>query len=221
MLNLPASTIFNRRIPKQKFYTNLPVSSKVVRLFTDQIDSIYWAHKLAPDTINVESGTSVLEIQILQIRLKTESLDESVITLIDREIPYHLVFVVCYQDHGQLWIAYKEEAKNREDKYKVNRYYKTEWMPLEKLSLKLEGINLDQIYESFILQIAGSELEKYEEEDLKAAIDRSEATQRLKKAIARLEKQIIREKQYNRQVRLRGELRRLQEELSMLERRRA
>ena len=101
MLNLPASTIFNRRIPKQKFYTNLPVSSKVVRLFTDQIDSIYWAHKLAPDTINVESGTSVLEIQILQIRLKTESLDESVITLIDREIPYHLVFVVCYQDHGQ------------------------------------------------------------------------------------------------------------------------
>ncbi len=94
-------------------------------------------------------------------------------------------------------------------------------MPLEKLSLKLEGINLDQIYESFILQIAGSELEKYEEEDLKAAIDRSEATQRLKKAIARLEKQIIREKQYNRQVRLRGELRRLQEELSMLERRRA
>jgi hypothetical protein len=94
-------------------------------------------------------------------------------------------------------------------------------MPLEKLSLKLEGINLDQIYESFILQIAGSELEKYEEEDLKAAIDRSEATQRLKKAIARLEKQIIREKQYNRQVRLRGELRRLLEELSMLERRRA
>ena len=90
-----------------------------------------------------------------------------------------------------------------------------------ELSLKLEGINLDQIYESFILQIAGSELEKYEEEDLKAAIDRSEATQRLKKAIARLEKQIIREKQYNRQVRLRGELRRLQEELSMLERRRA
>jgi len=221
MLNLPASTIFNRRIPKQKFYTNLPVSSKVVRLFTDQIDSIYWAHKLAPDTINVESGTSVLEIQILQIRLKTESLDESVITLIDREIPYHLVFVVCYQDYAQLWIAYKEEAKNREDKYKVNRYYKTEWMPLEKLSLKLEGINLDQIYESFILQIAGSELEKYEEEDLKDAIDRSEATERLKTAITRLEKQIIREKQYNRQVRLHGELRRLQEELRMLERRRA
>ena len=124
----------------------------MVRLFTDQIDSIYWA-QAGTGYHQRESGTSVLEIQILQIRLKTESLDESVITLIDREIPYHLVFVVCYQDYGQLWIATKNEAKNREDKYKVNQYYKTEWMPLEKLSLKLEGINLDQIYESFILQI--------------------------------------------------------------------
>ena len=112
MLNLPASTIFSRRIPKQKFYTNLPVSSRLVRLFTDQIDSIYWAHKLAPDTINVEAGTSVLEIQILQIRLKTESLDESVITLIDRN-SISFGIVVCYQDYAQLWIAYKEEAKNR------------------------------------------------------------------------------------------------------------
>lgn len=221
MLKLPASTIFDRRIPKQKFYTNLPVSSKVVRLFTDQIDSIHWTHKLAPDTINVDAGSNVAEIQILQIRLKTESLDENVITLIDREIPYHLVFVVCYQDYGQLWIAHKEEAKNREDKFKVNRYYKTEWMPLDELSLRIEGINLDQIYESLILQIAGNELEKYEEEDLKAAIDRSEETDRLKKAIARLETRIVREKQYNRQVKLNGELRKLKEELRRLEKRRA
>jgi hypothetical protein len=50
MLNLPDNTVFNRRIPKQKFYQNLPVSSKIVKLFTDQIDSIHWTHKLAPDT---------------------------------------------------------------------------------------------------------------------------------------------------------------------------
>lgn len=221
MLKLPASTAFNKKIPKQKFYTNLQPSSKVVRLFTNQIDTIHWTNKLAPDTLNVEAGTNVTEIQIIEINLKSEGLDEELITLIDREIPYHLVFAVRYQGYGQLWIAYKEDAKNREGKFKVNRYYKTEWLPFEELNLKLEGLNLDQIYEGFLLQIAGGELTKVEEEDLKTAIDRSNEVEKLNKAIIRLENKIHREKQYNQQVKLMGDLRKLKLELESLEKRRA
>jgi len=219
MLNLPSSTIFNKRIPKQKFYNHLPVTSKIVKLFTDQIDSVYWAHKLAPDTINLEPGLSVSEIQVLQIELKSDQLDESVVSLIDREIPYHFVFVVSYKGYGQLWIAHKEEAKNREGKFKVNRYFTTEWLPLEQLTLKIEGINLDQVYEGFVIQIAGDELVKEDEENLTSAVKRSEEISYLRWEISRLENRMRIEKQFNRQVKLYREIRDLGAELNRLENR--
>ena len=37
MLNLPSSTEFGRRVPKQKFYEHLDASPEVKRLFIDQI----------------------------------------------------------------------------------------------------------------------------------------------------------------------------------------
>lgn len=221
MLHLPASTAFNRRIPKQKFYDELQVSNKVVRLFTDQVDTIHWTHKLAPETLNVDAGKTVMEIQVIEIKLKDANISEDLLTLIDREIPYHLVFVIRYQDHGQLWIAYKDDAKNREGKFRVTQYYKTDWLPYNELSLRLEGLNLDQIYEGFLLQIAGDTLQKQEEEDLESAIKRTQEMEKLQKAIEKLKNKIPREKQFNQQVKLNGELRKLELELEMLEKWRA
>ena len=56
MLNLPASAAFERRIPKQKFYANLTVTPELRRCFTEQIESITWADKLAPQTMNLAAG---------------------------------------------------------------------------------------------------------------------------------------------------------------------
>lgn len=90
---------------------------------------------------------------------------------------------------------------------------------MEELSLKIEGINLDQIYESFLKQIAGENLLKYddESEDLRLTIERSNQADKLRKAIAKLESKIAKEKQYNRQVKFMGELRKLKQELIILE----
>lgn len=220
MVNLPANTVVNRRIPKQKFYDELQVSSKITKLFTEQVETIYWTHKLAQDTLNMDAGSDVLEIQVIEIKLKDAEISEDLLTLIDREIPYHLVFVVRYRDFGQLWIAYKDDAKNREGKFKVNHYYKTGWLPYNELDLRLEGLNLDQIYEGFLLQIAGDSLVKENEEDLEIAIERSQDIERIKKAIERLQDKIKKERQFNRQVKLMGELRKLKLELEMLEKRR-
>ena len=56
MLNLPSSTEFGRRVPKQKFYEHLDVSPEVKRLFIDQIKLITWANKLSPQTMNLGAG---------------------------------------------------------------------------------------------------------------------------------------------------------------------
>ena len=39
MIELPASTLFNRRIPKQKFYDNISVTPQLKRAFDEQIRS--------------------------------------------------------------------------------------------------------------------------------------------------------------------------------------
>ena len=110
MQNLPESTQFNRRIPKQKFYDNLSVTPALKRAFVDQIRLIYWKNKIAASTLNLAAGETVTEIEIFEIRLNTPSLDEAVLRLIDREIPYHIIFLLEYDGKYQAWTAYNPAA---------------------------------------------------------------------------------------------------------------
>lgn len=213
MLSFPKSTVFNRRLPKQKFYDNLSISSKVEQQFVKEIDTIYWRNKLAPDTLNITAGDEVTEVEVIEIKLKQQGISKNVIELIDREIPYHIVFVLRFQNVGQIWISYKTSSKTREDKFKVDTYYTTEWMPYEALHLEINGLDLDKIYENFITQVAGDRLERNSDVDIKTAIDRAKEKERLVRHINNLETKIRNEKQFNRQVKMMGELRKLKAEL--------
>lgn len=92
MIGLPKSTEFNRRIPKQKFYENLSVSSTLKRIFVEQIKGIWWRNKIAATTINLAAGETVTEIEIFEICLSAPLLNETVLRQIDKEIPYHILF---------------------------------------------------------------------------------------------------------------------------------
>ena len=215
MLSFPKSTVFNRRLPKQKFYDNLSISSKVEQQFVKEIDTIYWRNKLAPDTLNITAGDEVTEVEVIEIKLKQQGISKNVIELIDREIPYHIVFVLRFQNVGQIWISYKTSSKTKEDKFKVDTYYTTEWMPYEDLSLEINGLDLDKVYENFVIQVAGDRLERDSNMDIKTAIDRAKEKERLVRHINNLETKIRNEKQFNRQVKMMGELRKLKAELDV------
>ncbi len=216
MLTFPKTTEFNKRIPKQKFYNNLRVSTRLEELFVKEIDTIYWRNKLSPETLNVTVGSRVTEIEIIEINLKEDKLSQDVIEFIDREIPYHLVFILRYKDLARICVSYKEDSKNREGKFKVDAYYKTQWMKYEDLSLKIEGLNLDTIYENFILQVAGERLEQEDGVDLKDIVEKAKEKERLESLIFTLKKRIRNEKQYNIQVRLMGELRKIKKQLKSI-----
>ena len=70
MLSLPKTTEFNKRIPKQKFYENLPVTPVLKRAFVEQIRTIWWRNKIAAATVNLAPGEAVTEIEVLELRLK-------------------------------------------------------------------------------------------------------------------------------------------------------
>ena len=214
MLGLPKSTEFNKRIPKQKFYENLSVTPALKRIFIDQIKVIYWRNKIATTTMNLAAGGTVTEIEVFEVRLTAPQLDESVLKQIDKEIPYHILFLLEYEGKYQAWTAYKESAASGNIAFKVGTYYHTEWLPEQELPLKVEGLNTDAVYENFVRQIAGDAL--HSSESLKESVERDARRQELQKKITALQAKVRKEKQLNKQVQLNTELKKLRKELEEL-----
>ncbi|HPB88189.1 MAG TPA: DUF4391 domain-containing protein [Thermotogota bacterium] len=213
MLAFPKSTLLDRSIPKQKFYLNLKASSSLERLFIDEVKSIRWMYKLAPDTFNIREGETVKEIEVLELSLKGTTISQEIVEAIDREIPYHLVFVMRYLDKGQIWISYKQDSKKKAGTFKVERYYTTDWIPYDDLTLPFDGLTMDRLYESFLLQVAGDRLQREAGDDIQEAVEKDIQREKLVRRIQKLENKIRNERQFNRQVGLMEELREAQAQL--------
>lgn len=217
MVHLPKSTEFNKRIPKQKFYENLTITPQLKRQFTDQIKGIWWKHKIAATTVNIAAGEEVTEIEVFEIKLSSEQLDEAVLRQIDKEIPYHLMFLLECDGKHQAWIGYKEATTSGTSAFKVTTYYHTEWMAKESLPLSIEGLNLDAVYENFVRQIAGDSLPpNLKDESLKDTVERTLKRQQLEKEIERLDKLARAEKQPKKKFEFAQQIRKLQQDMEAL-----
>lgn len=218
MLWLPKSTEFNKRLPKQKFYENLTITPALKKNFVDDIRMIYWCNKIAASTMNLAAGQTVTEIEVFEIQLTTQTVNEAILRQIDREIPYHILFLLECGGKYQAWIGYKE-ATTGNNAFKVNRYYHTDWMTQDELPLKAEGLSLDAVYENFVRQLAGTELEQTEgvQKTLQEAVQRSEQKAKLQKQIESLQVKIRKEKQLNKQMEMNTELKKLKKFLSKMD----
>ena len=203
MLGLPRSTEVNRRVAKEKLYQNAALVPRTREMIKDQIDSVFWRNKLADSTMAISAGETVAEIQIFEIQLRQRELDKRVLPAIAKAIPYKILFILVFGDEAQLWIEVS------------GTFYNTDWQPLGGFALKFEGLNLDAVYENLARQISGGRLGT--EGDIEEAVDRDKQRQRLERDIVALEKKLLREKQFNKQVELNGELKRLKKELEELQ----
>lgn len=212
MFGFPALTEFGKRIPKQKFYENIDISSALKRVFVEQIRLIYWRNKLAATTLNLAAGETVTEIEVFEVRLNTPQLEEAVLRQMDKEIPYHILFVLTCEGKAQAWIGYKEATASGNNAFKVSRYYHTDWVPEDELQFRVDGLNMDAMYESLVRQIAGDELQADAGESLQASVARDERRRQLEKQIAALENKMHKEKQLNRRMEINAEIKRLRTE---------
>lgn len=218
MLNFPKSTEFDKRIPKQKFYENMNITANLKRIFVEQIKGISWTNKIAASTINVADGQEVHEVEVFEIALTDNNLDEAVLLQIDREIPYHIVYVLSYDGKYQAWIGYKEKSISGNNAFKVSTYYHTDWLSKDKLqdTLKIVGITLDSVYENFVKQVAGDRLQSDNSEDLKVLVEKDNRRKEIEKQISVLRAKIRKEKQLNRQMEMNEEVKRLKREVDDL-----
>jgi hypothetical protein len=202
MLGLPRSTEVNLRVAKEKLYANATLATAVKDMIKDQIESVIWRNKLADSTLSVAAGEAVKEIQVFEVALRQRALDKRILSAIAKAIPYKILFVLTFGGEAQAWMEVS------------GTFYSTDWFTLEGFTLRFEGLNLDAVYENLARQIAAGRLNA--DGDIAKAVERDKQRQKLEREIAALEKKVLRGKQFNRQVELNSELKRLRKELEEL-----
>ncbi|WP_303868475.1 DUF4391 domain-containing protein [Acetobacterium wieringae] len=227
MIDLPETSKVYKRLPKELFYKYLNNDSASKKFFTDEIRSIIWINTLSPETITHPTGQNIAEIAIVEIILNRQAVSSTILEIINREIDQYAVFLVRYEEWGQLWCCDHQTLNPQTGLFNCQNYYQTNWMNTDDLSLKIDGMDLDQIYENFFIQIAGKPFpvwnvksQKKNEEPIEKGEQAGmlEQMEKLEAAIKNLESQMGKEIQFGKQVKLATDLKMTREELQKIKR---
>lgn len=198
LFNLPHTANVNRVIPKNAFdaYTN----TKQKKLFTDQILRITWLQKLSPDTVNLEAK-EIKEIQIFKIELKEKGEIHPLLEIIDKAIPYSIIFIV--EESGSIYISTSTKHPHpiNANNAVIDWTFKTPWfLQNENTYSLLLKKSLDAVYYDFCIQISGGK--KMARNSLKDLVHYNKQVDTLEKEIVQIKRNIKNCKQYKYRVEL-------------------
>ena len=205
MIEFPAATAVHRRLPKEAFYKHLPLTKILKEKFVSDVDRIVVENSFTKENLNLASDAEIKEIMLLSISLKNQEFDGKVIEAIARQNPHKLLFLLSFEDQQQLAVYH-------------NKLYRTLWMTHDEIALKLQGYSLDEIWDSFVEQIALYEERAEQTEDL--SIEDRLAIQdqilKLEKKIDKTENAMWKEQQPKKKFELHTRLREYQKKLEDL-----
>lgn len=214
MLNLPQTTEVNKNIPKSKFYEKSDISAGLKESFVNELEKIIWANKLSPKTLNIAAGSSIKEIEIFLLKLKTPQFNPKILEAIDRAVPYYILYVLEYQGKYQLWLGYKEKSVNPDKKTTVARYFNSDWSA--EPAITVNGNKLDSVYQGFLEQLSSNRISADSGRDIKEQVNLTTRIDGLQKQISRLTAKMNAEKQFNRQLELKRQIKQLQQQIKDL-----
>ncbi|MBN1604273.1 MAG: DUF4391 domain-containing protein [Chitinispirillaceae bacterium] len=188
-LNLPQQAFVNKFVAKTKFYERSNISSRLHKEFVDSIQRITWKYKLAEETIGISKTEKVTEIQIFELELKEQIIPERVLKVIDRAIPYQILYKFYYKNSFAWGITLKEGNK-------AENYYFSAWdVPVP---FDFTGIDLEKVYQKLVMAFITVESET--KKDFSELVAGDTRKKQLLTEIALLENKIRQEKQFNRKV---------------------
>lgn len=197
MLNLPEITELHKPLPKTQIYKKFQFSNAQQTKFDADISRIDIVNEVSLRTIpSIQQGKKINSIYVLSVTLKTKDYDSKNIEKISKIIPQNLVFALQYEEEIQLAVF-------------CEKIFVTEWMHETKAKLELKGFNFDEVWENIIKQIEGGEWDS--NLSLSENIELKERKEKLQKEIDVLKKKMKNEKQFNRQIEIKAEIRRLEE----------
>ena len=205
MIEFPAATAVHRRLPKEAFYKHLPLTKILKEKFVSDVDRIMVENSFTKENLNLASDAEIKEIMLLSISLKNQEFDGKVIEAIARQNPHKLVFLLSFENQQQLAV------------YR-NKLYRTVWMDHDEIALKLQGYSLDEIWDSFIEQIALYEerAEKTADLSIEERLEIQDQILKLEKQIDKTENEMWKEQQPKKKFELHTRLREYQKKLEDL-----
>lgn len=197
MLNLPEITELHKPLPKTQIYKKFQFSNVQQTKFDADISRIDIVNEVSLRTIpSIQQGKKINSIYVLSVTLKTKDYDSKNIEKISKIIPQNLVFALQYEEEIQLAVF-------------CEKIFTTSWIHETKAKLELKGLNFDEVWENIIKQIEGGEWDS--NLSLSENIELKERKEKLQKEIDVLKKKRKNEKQFNRQIEIKAEIRRLEE----------
>ena len=202
----PKATHFGRVVPKAKIYTHASATTALKSRFVEQIDQINWAHKLAPETVNLPATKTVREVQVFRIRLKTPAAHETVLRAIDRAIPFPLIFELTHGGQTQVAAAYKRPSEADSTKWVLGDMFRSDWLAADTPRAPLPvALDMARLYEALLGPLIP--VAPQEAEPLQSRLDRATALRAQESEINRLKSRLKNERQFNRRVEINGVLR--------------
>ena len=211
----PTKALVARPVAKAKIYAHAKPSAALRALFVDQVESITWAYKLAPETINLPAKPDVPEIEVFEIALKLPDVNHSVLRCIDKAIPFPILFVLRYDGRSQPVAAYKRPSDAASGQWVVGDYHAAPWQKDGVVRRGLPvALDLQGLYEQLLRQHLV--VPARTGESLRDQLDRLSLLSAKQAAAAKLETRLAQEKQFNRKVEINAQLRTIRQELDSL-----
>ena len=211
----PPQAAVGRPVAKSKIYAHAKPNAALRALFVEQVESITWAYKLSPETINLPAKPAVPEIEVFEVALKLPDISHSVLRCIDKAMPRPILFNLRFDGHTQPVAAYKRPSDAAGDQWVLGNYNAAPWQKDREVRLALPlALDLQGLYEQLLRQHLG--VPARTGESLHDQLDRLAALAAKQTAAAKLEARLNAEKQFNRKVEINAQLRTTRTELEAL-----
>lgn len=201
ILGLPESTKVFNQLPKKQIFERFRVSPKERKRFDDDIGRLAIVNEISPKTVNLDKGTKVDSIFFVRIELKNKEYDRKNLILISKLINQSMIFILEWEEQQKVAV-YETEL------------IESDWHNSEDFKLKIEGINLDSVWNNFIIGIGGIVLE--DDNTLIEQISLDTEREKLQERIDALDKRVRKEMQPKKKRELWDELKSLRKELEGL-----
>lgn len=180
MLGLPKATELNKKLPKTAVYAKFQMDAAEKAKIDADISRITIVNEVSAAKVNIAPGEKVQAFFVLQVVLKRREFNERTLVVLSKLIPQNMVLLLEYDGQAKLAVYH-------------TKLLQTSWKDPDSLSLAIEGLTMDAVWENVIVQIGGIQVQEGNTLDQQIAQDEQKA--KLEKEIARLQKQLWAEKQ--------------------------
>lgn len=198
MLGLPKATELNKKLPKTAVYAKFQMDAAEKAKIDADISRITIVNEVSAAKVNIAPGEKVQAFFVLQVVLKRREFNERTLVVLSKLIPQNMVLLLEYDGQAKLAVYH-------------TKLLQTPWKDPDSLSLAIEGLTMDAVWENVIVQIGGIQVQEGNTLDQQIAQDEQKA--KLEKEIARLQKQLWAEKQPKKKFELNFKIKELQKQL--------